>query len=166
MHTSVELVLDFDYTKAESARADMQQLTEDVFALFPVIIVGRMRDPHHREMLRIMSLYTSSPPPLVIEVDQRKDVDTLVPLLARLLDTDVIPQIIINGHAAADHPKLAALQGSGDVKEYFQDRGITLNDKKMKKKAKYIKDAERREKERILGPKPIAVEGEAAAQRR
>jgi len=38
-----------------------------------------------------------------------------------------------------------------------------LSDKKMKKKPKYIKDAERREKERILGPKPIAVGGEATA---
>ncbi|KAG7529688.1 hypothetical protein FFLO_05494 [Filobasidium floriforme] len=153
-----QLVLEFDYTKVETAREDMAQLTEDVFSLFPVIMVGRMRDPHHREMLRIMSQYTSNPPPLVIEVDQRRDAETLVPLLARLLDTDEMPQVIVMGEAAGGHKQLGQLQESGGVKEYFAGLGVEMKDKKMKKKPKYIKDAERREKERILGPKPIMAD--------
>jgi hypothetical protein len=136
----------------------MAQLTEDVFSLFPVIMVGRMRDPHHREMLRIMSQYTSNPPPLVIEVDQRRDAETLVPLLARLLDTDEMPQVIVMGEAAGGHKQLGQLQEAGGVKEYFAGLGVEMKDKKMKKKPKYIKDAERREKERILGPKPIMAD--------
>lgn len=35
------------------------------------------------------------------------------------------------------------------------DGGATVSDKKLKRKPKYIKDAERAEAERILGPKPI-----------
>jgi hypothetical protein len=123
----VELALDFDYTRVDTARADTQQLTEDIFTLFPLVIVGRTRNPHHRELLRTMSLYIYSPPPLVIEVDQRKDVAILVPLLNRLLDTDVMPQIIVNGHTAADYTKRATRQASGDLERYFQDDGITLS---------------------------------------
>jgi hypothetical protein len=105
-----------------------------------------------------MSQYTSNPPPLVIEVDQRRDAETLVPLLARLLDTDEMPQVIVMGEAAGGHKQLGQLQESGGVKEYFAGLGVEMKDKKMKKKPKYIKDAERREKERILGPKPILAD--------
>ena len=159
-----ELVLEFDYTKVETARDDMAQLTEDVFALFPVIIVGRMRDPHHRDILRTMSHYTSNPPPLVIEVDQRQDAETLVPLLGRLLDTHELPQIIVMGEPAGGHAVITKLQEEGELKAHFGRLGVDMKDKKMKKKSKYIKDAESREKERILGPKPIMTEGQNQAR--
>lgn len=148
-------MLEFDYTKAETARDDMAQLTEDVFALFPVIVVGRMRDPKHRDIIRTMSMYTSNPPPLIIEVDQRQDAETLVPLLGRLLGKDELPQVVVMGAAAGGHAAIQKLQDDGELKAYFAKLGVDMKDKKMKKKPKYIKDAERREKERILGPKPI-----------
>lgn len=142
----------------------MEQLIEDIYTIFPLIIVGQMRDPHHREMLRTMSLYTLSPPPLIIEVDQREDAEILVPLLSRLIDTDVMPQVIVKGYAAADAPKLAALHASGDLELYFQGSGITLSQKIKNKKPKYIRNAERqerRERRRLSRPQPIAI-GRAA----
>ena len=56
------------------------------------------------------------------------------------------------------YKQLGQLQESGGVKEYFAGLGVEMKDKKMKKKPKYIKYAERREKERILGPKPIMAD--------
>lgn len=152
---NTELVLDFDYTKQLTARGDMEQLTEDVFSLFPTIIAGKMRDPQHRAVLRTLAQYVMDPPPLVIEVDQRMDYEQMVPLLARLLDTDVLPQVIVNGKAAGGHKDILQLQKDGQVKKYFSNLGIKIKDRKLKKKPKYAKDAERRENERILGPKPI-----------
>lgn len=150
-----QLVLDFDYTKAATARLDMEQLAEDVWQLFPLVIIGKMRDPYHREVLKVMSHYVTNPPPLIIEVDQRRDAATLVPILSRLLDVDTFPQIVVNGRSIGGYKEIVKYQEDKTIKEYFGSKGIEMKDKK-KKKIKYIKDSERREMERILGPKPIA----------
>jgi hypothetical protein len=38
--------------------------------------------------------------------------------------------------------------------------GAVVSEKKLKKKPKYVKDAERAESERVLGPKPIVEDDE------
>jgi glutaredoxin-related protein len=152
-----ELVIDFDYTKESSARADMEQLVEDVWALFPLIVFGEMREPGHREIIRILSQYVTSPPVLVVEIDQRVDAEYLVPLLGRLIQTDELPQVVVKGRAVGGAKAIAAIQEAGQIKKHFTDLGIDIKPKQMKKKPKYVKDAERREKERILGPAPIEI---------
>lgn len=160
-----QLVLDFDYTKAATARDDMELLTEDVFNLFPTIIIGKMRDPNHRDVLKAFSGYALSPPPLVIEVDQRRDAQTLTPLLARLLNREALPAIIVNGKDFAGHKEIMALHESGDIKKALSAEGIQIKDKLVKKKKhRLVKDAERKEQERILGPQPILEDGKHAGE--
>lgn len=38
------VILDFDYTKS-TAQSDLKILMEDVISRYPVVLVGRMRDP-------------------------------------------------------------------------------------------------------------------------
>lgn len=133
----------------------MEQLVEDVWALFPLIVFGEMREPGHREIIRILSQYIISPPALIVEIDQRMDAVTLVPLLERLIHTDGLPQVVVKGRTNIGAKAIAALQEAGQIEKHFADLGINVKAKQMRKKPRYIKDAERREKERILGPAPI-----------
>jgi hypothetical protein len=74
--------------------------------MFPIILIGKMRDPWHREIKKILASYKINPPPMIIEVDQRSDVKHLVPLLARLLDSDELPQVIIGGKTIGSYKQV------------------------------------------------------------
>lgn len=149
-----QLILDFDHTRP-AARSDMRQLELDMMGLFPVILFGKMRDPQHREIMKMLSQYKIDPPPLVVEVDQRADADYLIPTLARLLGTKQLPQVVLNGHAAGGYKAIQAAFDGKDFKELIATSGAEVTEKKTKKKAKYAKMAERAENERVLGPRPI-----------
>lgn len=86
----------------------MAQLETDMWSTYPVILFGAMRDPYHREILKIMSGFVISPPPLIIELDQRSDMDTLIPLLTRLLSTDKLPQLVLGGKAGGTYKDIIA----------------------------------------------------------
>lgn len=149
-----QLILDFDHTKP-TARQDMRQLESDMMALFPVILFGRMRDPHHREMMKMLSQYKIDPPPLIVEVDQRADAETLIPLLARLLGSPQLPQLVLGGTAAGSYKEAQKALDDKTFKQWIARSGADITEKKIKKKPKYAKMAERAENERVLGPRPI-----------
>lgn len=151
-----QLILDFDHTKP-TARQDMRQLESDMMSLFPVILFGRMRDPHHREIMKMLSQYKIDPPPLIVEVDQRADAETLIPLLARLLGSSQLPQLVLGGNAAGSYKEAQQAVEDKTFKQLIARSGADITEKKLKKKPKYAKMAERAENERVLGPRPIGA---------
>jgi hypothetical protein len=167
-----QLVLDFDYTRPATARDDLAALVYDTFHMYPVVLFGQMRDPYYREMRKLFSSYVVHPPPLVIEVDQRSDEAIIVGLLKRLLGVEELPVLMLNGKSAgswaaiqewvlateredARWPSPRTADNGSFMKLISTESSAKIQEKKLKKRPKGVKDAERAEKERILSPKPI-----------
>ncbi|KAJ9104742.1 hypothetical protein QFC19_003883 [Naganishia cerealis] len=177
-----QLVLDFDYTRSTAAD-DLEALVHDTYTMYPVVLFGQMRDPYYREMRKLFSAYVVTPPPLVIEVDQRADEQVLVGLLKRLLGIKELPVLMLNGVSAGPWskiqeyvvrawrfslspspqyltnnalPRLSRVADNGNFMKLIATQSTAkIHEKKLKKRPKGVKDAERAENERILAPKPL-----------
>ncbi|WRT67191.1 uncharacterized protein IL334_004157 [Kwoniella shivajii] len=149
------IVLDFDPTHP-NAKEDLALLQNDINAMYPIILIGKMRDPWHREVKRMLAEYKITPAPLVIDVDQRKDHSTITPLLARLLDTQELPQLVLHGKSLGSYHDVLNLRDEGILREKLEESGsITVKDLKRKKKGS--REKERIELERVLKPAPIVA---------
>ncbi|KAJ9108709.1 hypothetical protein QFC21_000029 [Naganishia friedmannii] len=150
-----QLVLDFDYTRS-SAADDLTALVHDTYTMYPIVLLGQMRDPYYREMRKLFSAYVVTPPPLVVEVDQRADEEVLVGTLQRLLGIKELPVLILNGESAGPWAKIQEVADNGNFMKLIATKShAKIHEKKLKKRPKGVKDAERAENERILAPKPL-----------
>ncbi|WVW83025.1 hypothetical protein I302_105041 [Kwoniella bestiolae CBS 10118] len=149
-------VLDFDPTHP-NAREDLLLLQNEINAMYPLVLIGKMRDPYHREIKRILSEYRISPAPLIIDVDQRRDHQIFIPLLSRLLSTseEDLPQLVLKGNSLGSYHDILSLRDRGELKEIFENSGSIQIRENQKKKRKGLKEKERIENERILKPAPI-----------
>jgi hypothetical protein len=146
-------VLDFDPARP-NARDDLDLLQTEVNALFPVVLFGKMRDPWHREIKKVLAEYKITPSPLIVDVDQRRDHLLFIPLLSRLLNTTELPQLLVQGKSLGSYHDILEMKDKGTFRKTLEASGaVTVRDAKKKKKG--IKEAQRMENERILGPKPI-----------
>ena len=82
------------------------------------------------------------PAPLIIDVDQRRDHSVFVPLLARLLGTDQLPQLVLRGKIVGSYHELLGMQDSGELSGVLKERGLIVSSEKSKKG---IKEKERYE---------------------
>ncbi|WWC69390.1 uncharacterized protein I206_103329 [Kwoniella pini CBS 10737] len=147
-------VLDFDPTHP-NAQENLVLLQKEINTMYPIVLIGRMRDPWHREIQRILSEYKIQPPPLVLDVDQRKDSSTIIPLFERLLDTSVLPQFVLQGKSLGSYHDILEMRDSGKLKDTLQENESIAIQEIVKKKKKGVKERERVENERILRPAPI-----------
>ncbi|ORX39927.1 hypothetical protein BD324DRAFT_615560 [Kockovaella imperatae] len=144
-------VLDFDPSH-ENARDDLDLLVEHVNTVYPLVLFGKMRDPWHREIRKILHSYRIYPEPLIVDVDQRRDHHVFVPLLQRLLDTPDLPQVLIRGQVIGSYHEILAMKDSETLVPTLEGYGLSVRDLK---KRKGVRERERVENERILGPAPI-----------
>ncbi|WWD10087.1 hypothetical protein V865_008220 [Kwoniella europaea PYCC6329] len=151
-------VLDFDPTHP-NAREDLLLLQNDINTMYPLVLIGKMRDPYHREIKRILSEYKISPSPLMIDVDQRRDHQVIIPLFTRLLGIESekdLPQLVLQGKTLGSYHAILDLRDKGELKEVIEKSGsIQIREVGGKKKRKGLKEKERIENERILKPAPI-----------
>ncbi|WVQ78343.1 hypothetical protein IAT38_000428 [Cryptococcus sp. DSM 104549] len=147
------VVLDFDPAHPNAAH-DLALLRSEVNALYPLVLFGKMRDPYHREIKRVLTEHKITPAPLVVDVDQRRDHKVFTPLLARLLDTAELPQLLLQGKPLGSYAEVMALREAGTLREKLEEGGA-VSVKVVKKKKKGVKERERIENERVLGPAPI-----------
>ncbi|KAL0254018.1 hypothetical protein I308_101397 [Cryptococcus tetragattii IND107] len=147
------VILDFDPSHP-NARDDLLLLQTEINALYPLVLYGRMRDPRYREIKRLLSEVKITPAPLVIEVDQRKDHKVFIPTVARLLG-DELPVITLQGKKLGGYKEIMAMHEAGTLKDRLQKDGAVLV-RELKKKKKGVKEQERIENERVLGPAPVA----------
>lgn len=127
--------------------------------MYPLVLFGRMRDPHHRAIKRLLSEVKITPAPLVIEVDQRKDRKVFIPTVARLLG-DELPVITLQGKRLGGYKEIMAMHEAGTLNDRLQKDGAVLV-REIKKKMKGIKEQERIENERVLGPAPVVGDEQA-----
>lgn len=122
--------------------------------IFPVVVMGKMRDPWLREVKKMLAEYKITPAPLMIDVDQRRDQSTFIPLMARLLGTPELPQLLLQGKSLGSYHDVLALRDAGTFRSTLEASGaVSVRDAKKKKKG--VKERERIENERVLGPAPI-----------
>jgi hypothetical protein len=146
-------VLDFDPARP-NAREDLELLQAEVNALFPIVLMGKMRDPWHREIKKMLADYKITPSPLIIDVDQRRDHLLFIPLISRLLGTTELPQLLLQGKSVGSYHEVLEMRDKGTFRETLESSGaVTVRDAKKKKKG--VKEEQRVENERILGPNPI-----------
>ena len=151
------IILDFDPT-TENAKQDMQLLQDEINSLYPIVLFGRMRDPWHREVRGMLAEYKITPAPLLVDVDQRRDHHAFAGILARIFGTKELPLLVLNGVALGSYHDVLALREAGTLKSRLEANG-GVSVRVAKKKKKGVKERERKENERILGPKPI-IDGE------
>ncbi|OXG31552.1 glutathione transferase [Cryptococcus neoformans Ze90-1] len=152
------VILDFDPLHP-NARDDLHLLQTEINALYPLVLFGRMRDPHYREIKRLLSEVKITPAPLIVEVDQRKDRNVFIPTVARLLG-DELPVITLQGKRLGGYKEIMAMHEAGTLNDRLQKGGAVLV-REIKKKMKGIKEQERIENERVLGPAPVVGDEQA-----
>lgn len=146
-------MLDFDLSVA-GAQDDVDLLQSEIHAIYPVVLFGRMRDPWHREIRAMLSEYKITPAPLIVDVDQRRDNAIFGPLLERLIGSHELPQLILAGKSLGSYHDVLAMREKGTLKKTLE-MGGSVSVRNAKKKKKGVKERERMENERVLGPKPI-----------
>ncbi|KAL7424050.1 hypothetical protein Q5752_001635 [Cryptotrichosporon argae] len=147
-------ILGFDPT-APSAADDLAILKDETNALYPIVLFGRMRDPWHREIQKMLAEYKITPAPLVVDVDQRRDHLLFVPLLERLFGTATLPRLVLLGRDLGSYPAIAEMRDKGTLVDTLEASGaVSIRQAKPLKKGR--REKERQEMERVLGPKPVA----------
>ncbi|ORY27169.1 hypothetical protein BCR39DRAFT_538708 [Naematelia encephala] len=147
------VVLDFDPSRPD-AREDLELLQAEINIIYPVVLLGKMRDPWQREVKKMLAEYKITPAPLVIDVDQRRDHGVFIPLLQRLLGTRELPQLLLQGHSLGSYHEVLEMREKGTLRQVLESSGaVSVRDAKKKKKG--VRERERIENERILGPAPI-----------
>ncbi len=140
----------------------------EINTIYPLVLFGKMRDPWHREMKKMLAEYKIVPAPLVIDVDQRRDHEVFIPLLARLLGGTELPQLLLRGKKLGSYLELLDIKEKGEFGAVLEDSGFVVRDAKKKKGVKERERLEVRDEilfppgftadgqnERILGPAPI-----------
>ena len=151
------IILDFDPARP-TARQDLKALRDDVNVMYPVILMGRMRDPWHREVKKMLAEYKITPAPLVIDVDQRRDHLLFIPLISRLLGTSELPQLLLLGESLGSYHDILAMRDEDTFRKTLEaSMAVSVRDAKRSKKGN--RDRERAELEKLLGPNPI-VDGQ------
>lgn len=113
----------------------------EVNTVYPLVLFGKMRDPWYREVQKTLAAYKITPAPLVVDVDQRRDQSVFIPLLARLLDTEELPQLLLKGTSLGSYHDILALQDKGELAATLEAGGLVVRDQKKKKKG--VKERER-----------------------
>jgi len=134
------MVLDFDPTRS-GAREDLELLVNEVNTVYPLVLFGKMRDPYYREIKKVLAEYKITPAPLVIDVDQRRDHRFFIPLLARLLGTEELPQLVLKGESLGSFYDVMGLQERGQLTTTLEESGLAIQVQKKKKKG--VKERER-----------------------
>ncbi|KAL1406883.1 hypothetical protein Q8F55_006292 [Vanrija albida] len=149
------VLLGFD-TTAEYAKDDLEIVKDEVNDLNPIVVFGRLRDPFHRELRRILNSYKIVPAPLFVDVDQRRDAANFVPTLERLLGSSDFPQLVVKGKTLASFQKLVGLHDDDELAAALEKAGgsgVSVRRGKTNKKGR--KELERQELERVLRPNPV-----------
>lgn len=65
-----ELLLPFD-PQSPNAKAELEELVQTQWENFPIMIVGKLRDPKMHNLRRVLKTYNVKPEPVFIDFDQR-----------------------------------------------------------------------------------------------
>ncbi|KAJ7139056.1 hypothetical protein C8R44DRAFT_727166 [Mycena epipterygia] len=130
-----ELVLDFD-TRSPQAMEEVERVAEDVWLQNPVFLFGKLYSPASRELKSILSKMNLRPPPFVIDVDTRDDVQVLTPMLKRLTASPDLPILLIGGKPVGSVDQIRDMVVSGELQRLIKSAGAVIGGGKRKKHRK------------------------------
>jgi len=151
-----QLILDFD-TRTDGAEAELKRLVAATWENYPVVMYTKVPTPSSRswpnkelinvaltcgkpsavtrELRSLVDSFNLRPTPIVIDINERVDVDTLEPVLHRLTGSSSLPILLVHGIlidvSTAD--RLEELNKSGTLKKLVSDAGAVINGGKRKK---------------------------------
>ncbi|KAJ7143423.1 hypothetical protein C8R43DRAFT_1109106 [Mycena crocata] len=130
-----ELVLDFD-TRSPHAMEEVDRVVEDVWSRNPVMLYGKLYSPASREIKSILSDMNLRPPPLLMDVDTRDDVEVLTRLLTRLTASPDLPILLIGGKPVGSIAQIREMNASGDLQRLIKSSGAVIGGGKRRKHRK------------------------------
>ncbi|WRT64074.1 uncharacterized protein IL334_001002 [Kwoniella shivajii] len=149
---SLEGFLPFD-PRSPQAKREIEELSRAHWEDHPVMVLGNMRDPKMREVRALLKRYTVKPEPFYVDVDQRSDSAYLAPTLERLMGKQDTPYVLLGGKNIGSSTKLLEMEKKETLIENVSASGASIA--KRLKRNKHQKEEERKENERVLGPRPI-----------
>ncbi|KAG2135428.1 hypothetical protein DEU56DRAFT_737751 [Suillus clintonianus] len=127
-----QLVLDFD-TRSPRAAYEVNQIVQDVWSRYPVMLFTKLHHANSREIKQIISNMDLRPPPAIFEVDQREDADVLIPLLHRLTSSTELPLMLIGGKPVGSMDTIRELNEAGELQKLITNAGGVIGGAKKKK---------------------------------
>ncbi|KAJ7879566.1 hypothetical protein B0H14DRAFT_3082883 [Mycena olivaceomarginata] len=129
-----ELVLDFD-TRSPRAPEEIARVVDDVWARNPVLLYGKLYSPATRELKSVLSKMNLRPPPFVMDVDTRDDVEVLAPLLARLTGQSDLPVLLVGGRPVGSVARIREMVANGELERLVKASGAVVGGGKRRKHA-------------------------------
>jgi hypothetical protein len=151
-----QLILDFD-TRTDGAEAELKRLVVATWENNPVVMYTKVftlsasslpekrvidtislcgkPSAVTRELRSLIDSFNLRPAPIVIDINERVDVDTLEPVLRRLTGSSSFPILLVHG-VLIDVPttdRIQKLDESGTLKKLVSEAGAILNGGKRKK---------------------------------
>ncbi|KZT29067.1 hypothetical protein NEOLEDRAFT_1128601 [Neolentinus lepideus HHB14362 ss-1] len=136
-----EVVLDFD-TRGEQARDELEEIVRDVWTRFPVILFSKYHSAASREVKALLEAMNLKPSPTIIDIDQRPDAHTLIPLLSRLTapyldagedsEDPTLPILLLSGQPLS-LSQIRQLNERKELRPMVAKSGAVINGGKRKK---------------------------------
>ncbi|KAJ7933841.1 hypothetical protein B0H13DRAFT_1952213 [Mycena leptocephala] len=130
-----ELVLDFD-TRSPHAMEEVERVVDDVWSRNPVMLYGKLYSPPTRELKSILSNMNLRPPPFIMDVDTRDDVEVLAPILTRLTGFPELPILLISGKPVGSMTQIREMLASGELQRLIKASGAVIGGGKRRKHKK------------------------------
>lgn len=115
-------ILSFDLSRLSPAQArdELSHVSQETWAMHPVVVFGKARHPPTRALRMLLDGYGIDPLPSVFQIDQRPDRELLMPVLRRIVGPDaaLAPAVL----AAVPDPDADADSGL-DLVEEEEDEG-------------------------------------------
>jgi len=128
-----QLILDFD-TRTDGAEAELKRLVAATWENYPVVMYTKP-SAVTRELRSLVDSFNLRPTPIVIDINERVDVEVLEPVLHRLTGSSSFPILLVHGVLidASTADRVEELDKSGTLKKLFGEAGAVINGGKRKK---------------------------------
>jgi len=127
-----------DDGKTEKER-EVEAELNSILKRSPIIIFSKSYCPHSKKAKHIFSLYSLTPAPFIVELDEHPMGSDLQDSLQKLTGRRTVPNILISGHTIGGGDEVGALHEGGDligkIKEMGGKRIMEARLKGIKEKA-------------------------------
>ncbi|KAL7418052.1 hypothetical protein BDY24DRAFT_8704 [Mrakia frigida] len=127
------LVLDFDPFSVR-AKKDLREMRATLWRDHPVVFLSQTRNAHSRFIKSTLADLHIHPAPLIMDIDQRSDADTLLPLFQRLIGRSELPILLVGGELVGGWTEVDRLTSMNLLKPLISSHGGFFVPPKHKKK--------------------------------
>jgi glutaredoxin len=128
-----QLIIDFD-TRADGAEAELKRLVAATWENYPVVMYTKP-SAVTRELRALIDAFNLRPTPIIIDINERPDIDALEPVLQRLTGSSSFPILLVDGSPinVSTSDRVQELSESGTLQILVTEAGAIINGGKRKK---------------------------------